>query len=37
MSILYYDGTKPTITISDAARKLDSGMMQLKPDLTKPQ
>ncbi len=36
-AIIYLDGTKPTVTISDAARKLDSRMMELKPDLTKPQ
>ena len=27
----------PTITISEAARKFDSRMMELKPDLTQPQ
>jgi len=37
MAIMYLDGTKPTITISEAARKLDSRMMELKPDLTQPQ
>jgi hypothetical protein len=37
MATIYLDGMKPTITISDAARKLDSRMMELKPDLTKPQ
>jgi len=37
MVIIYLDGMKPTITISEAARKLDSRMMELKPDLTKPQ
>ena len=36
-TIFYIDGTKPSITISEAARKLDSRMMELKPDLTKPQ
>ena len=35
MATLYLDGTKPTITISEAARKFDSRMMELKPDLTK--
>lgn len=37
MVIIYLDGMKPTITIGEAARKLDSRMMELKPDLTKPQ
>lgn len=37
MAIMYLDGTQPTITISEAARKLDSRMMELKPDLTQPQ
>ncbi|MEG4347087.1 hypothetical protein QUB70_27970 [Microcoleus sp. A003_D6] len=37
MAIMYLDGTKPNITISEAARKLDSRMMELKPDLTRPQ
>ena len=37
MAIMYLDGTKPTITISEAARKFDSRMMELKPDLTQPQ
>ncbi len=36
-AIVYLDGTQPNVTISDAARKLDSRMMELKPDLTKPQ
>ncbi|WP_377476879.1 MAG: hypothetical protein P2A85_28775 [Microcoleus anatoxicus] len=36
-AIMYIDGTQPTFTINDAARKLDSRMMELKPDLTKPQ
>jgi hypothetical protein len=35
ITILYLDGSKPTITISEAARKLDNRMMELKPDLTK--
>ncbi|MEG3840882.1 hypothetical protein [Microcoleus sp. herbarium14] len=35
MTTIYLDGTKPTITISSAARKFDSRMMELKPDLTK--
>lgn len=34
MTTIYIDGTKPTITISSAARKFDSRMMELKPDLT---
>jgi hypothetical protein len=37
MAIMYLDGTTPTITISEAARKLDSRMLELKPDLTQPQ
>lgn len=37
MTAIYLDGTKPTITISEAARKFDSRMMELKPDLTQPQ
>ncbi|MEG4396545.1 hypothetical protein [Microcoleus sp. BROC3] len=37
MATIYLDGTKPTITISEAARKFDSRMMELKPDLTQPQ
>ena len=37
MATMYLDGTKkPTITISEAGRKLDSRMMELKPDLTQP-
>jgi hypothetical protein len=37
MATLYLDGAKPTITISEAGRKLDSRIMELKPDLTQPQ
>jgi hypothetical protein len=37
MATIYLDGTKPTITISEAGSKFDSRMMQLKPDLTQPQ
>ncbi|HEY9300202.1 MAG TPA: hypothetical protein VIQ31_28325 [Phormidium sp.] len=37
LMIIYLDGNKPAITISEAARKLDSRMMELKPDLTQPQ
>ena len=37
MATIYLDGTKPTITISEAGRKFDSRMMKLKPDLTQPQ
>jgi hypothetical protein len=37
MATIYLDGTKPTITISEAGRKFDSRMMELKPDLTQPQ
>jgi len=36
MTAIYLDGTKPTITISEAARKFDSRMMELKPNLTQP-
>ncbi|WP_445245580.1 hypothetical protein [Microcoleus sp. OTE_8_concoct_300] len=36
MATMYLDGTKPPITISEAGRKLDSRMMELKPDLTQP-
>jgi hypothetical protein len=36
MTAIYLDGTKPTITISAAARKFDSRMMELKPNLTQP-
>jgi hypothetical protein len=35
--IMYLDGSKPPITISEAARKLDKHIMELKPDLTQPQ
>jgi hypothetical protein len=37
MTAIYLDGTKPTITISEAARKFDSRMMELKPNLTQPE
>lgn len=37
MAILYLDGPKQTLTISEAARKFDGRMMELKPDLTKSQ
>lgn len=37
MVIIDLDGMKPTITIGEAAGKLDTRMMELKPDLTKPQ
>ena len=37
MATIYLDRTKPTITISEAGRKFDSRMMELKPDLTQPQ
>jgi hypothetical protein len=37
MATIYLDGTKPSITISEAGRKFDSRMMKLKPDLTQPQ
>jgi hypothetical protein len=37
MATIYLDGAKPTITISEAARKFDSRMMELRPDLTQPQ
>jgi hypothetical protein len=37
MATIYLEGAKPTITISEAGRKFDSRMMQLRPDLTQPQ
>ncbi|MDP8933105.1 MAG: hypothetical protein M3N42_02920 [Cyanobacteriota bacterium] len=37
MATIYLDDTKPTITISEAGRKFDSRIMELKPDLTQPQ
>ncbi len=37
MATIYLDGAKPTITISEAGRKFDSRMMELRPDLTQPQ
>jgi hypothetical protein len=37
MATIYLDDTKPTITISEAGRKFDSRMMELKPDLTQSQ
>ena len=37
MASIYLDGAKPTITISEAGRKFDSRIMELKPDLTQPQ
>lgn len=37
MATIYLDDTKPTITISEAGRKFDSRMMELRPDLTQPQ
>jgi len=37
MATIYLDGAKPTITISEAGRKFDSRMIELKPDLTQPQ
>ena len=37
MATIYLDGTKPSITISEAGRKFDSRMMKLRPDLTQPQ
>jgi hypothetical protein len=37
IATIYLDGTKPTITISEAGRKFDSRMIELKPDLTQPQ
>jgi hypothetical protein len=37
MATIYLDGTKPTITISEAGRKFDSRMMELRRDLTQPQ
>ena len=37
MASIYLDGAKPTITISEAGRKFDSRIMELRPDLTQPQ
>ena len=37
MASIYLDGAKPTITISEAGRKFDSRIMELKPDLTQSQ
>ena len=37
MATIYLDDTKPTITISEAGRKFDSRIIELKPDLTQPQ
>jgi len=34
---MYLDGSKPAVTISEAAGKLDKRIMELKPDLTQPQ
>jgi hypothetical protein len=35
--MMYLDGHKPAVTISEVARKLDKRIMELKPDLTQPQ
>lgn len=37
VSIIYLDGSKPAITISEAARQLDKQIMKLEPDVTQPQ
>ncbi|MEG4317322.1 MULTISPECIES: hypothetical protein [unclassified Microcoleus] len=37
MIIMYFDGSKPPVTISSVARQLDRRIMELKPDLTQPQ
>ncbi|MEG3849967.1 hypothetical protein QT971_21780 [Microcoleus sp. herbarium19] len=37
VSIIYLDGSKPAITISEAARQLDKHIMKLEPDVTQPQ
>jgi hypothetical protein len=37
MAIMYLDGSKPSVTISSAARQVDSHIMELKADLTQPQ
>ena len=37
MIIMYFDGNKPPVTISEVARQLDSRIMELKPDLAQPQ
>ena len=35
--IMYLDGSKPPVTISEVASKLDKRIMELQPDLAKPQ
>jgi len=35
--IMYLDGSKPAVTISEVASKLDKRIMELQPDLAKPQ
>lgn len=37
LMMIYLDGSKPAITISEAARQLDKRIMELKPDLSQPQ
>lgn len=37
MAIMYLDGNKPAVTMSEATRQLDSHIMQLQPNLTQPQ
>ncbi|MEG4798971.1 hypothetical protein QUB63_02785 [Microcoleus sp. ARI1-B5] len=35
--MMYLDGSKPAITISEVAQKLDKRIVELKPELTQPQ
>jgi hypothetical protein len=37
VAIMYLDGSKPGITISEAARQLDKRIMAVQPDVIKPQ
>ncbi len=37
VAIMYLDGSKPVVTISEAAGKLDKHIMKLQPDITQPQ
>jgi hypothetical protein len=37
LMMMYLDGSKPAITISEVARQLDSRIIELKPDLSQPQ
>ena len=37
VAIIYLDGSKPAVTISQAARQLDKHIIKLEPDVTRPQ